>query len=98
DYAGTCAVGECPSPSFPAFTPDPGMTIQTNGEHDCKFPSGRVDPATDCTVVDLALQLARTASFFSADQTPLTSRSIRFLGGEHFPDKVKNTGSAALFG
>ena len=76
DYAGECAVGDCPAPGFPAVGTE----------------------ASDCTVVDLALQLARTPSFFSADQTPLTSRSVRFLSGEHFPDRVKNTASAALFG
>lgn len=54
--------------------------------------------AADCGTVDLAVQLARTAAFFSADQTPLTSRSVRFLSGEHFPDGIKNTGAAALFG
>jgi uncharacterized protein GlcG (DUF336 family) len=52
----------------------------------------------DCQAVNLAVQLARTASFFSADQTPLTSRSVRFLSGEHFPPHVTNTSAAALFG
>jgi uncharacterized protein GlcG (DUF336 family) len=52
----------------------------------------------DCRVVELAVQLARTAALFSADQTPLTSRSIRALSGVHFPDGVKNTAAAALFG
>jgi uncharacterized protein GlcG (DUF336 family) len=55
-------------------------------------------PGSDAFVVDTALQLARTASFFSADQTPLTSRSVRFISGEHFPAGVANTGAAALFG
>ncbi|HVM95648.1 MAG TPA: heme-binding protein [Candidatus Acidoferrales bacterium] len=56
------------------------------------------DPPADCAVVDLAVQLARTAALFSADQTPLTSRSVRFLSGEHFPPGVRNTAAAALFG
>lgn len=55
-------------------------------------------PCTDCAVVNLAVQLARTAAFFSADQTPLTSRSVRFLSGEHFPPGITNTAAAALFG
>lgn len=55
-------------------------------------------PDADCRAVEMAVQLARTAAFFSADQTPLTSRSIRFLSGEHFPPGVKNTAAAALFG
>jgi uncharacterized protein GlcG (DUF336 family) len=61
------------------------------------------DPAgcsngSDCAVVNLAVQLARTAAFFSADQTPLTSRSVRFISDVHFPPGVANTASAALFG
>ena len=55
-------------------------------------------PGSDPFTVDTAVQLARTAAFFSADQTPLTSRSIRFISGEHFPPGVANTGAAALFG
>jgi uncharacterized protein GlcG (DUF336 family) len=61
-------------------------------------PGAGFAPGTDPFSVDTALQLARTASFFSADQTPLTSRSVRFISGEHFPPGVRNTGAAALFG
>ncbi len=53
---------------------------------------------SDCSVVNLAVQLARTAAFFSADQTPLTSRSVRFISDVHFPPGVMDTASAALFG
>ena len=53
---------------------------------------------SDCATVNLAVQLARTAAFFSADQTPLTSRSVRFLSGVHFPPGVRNSAAAALFG
>ncbi len=70
-------------------------------EDDCgtsECPGEGFPPGSDPFVVDTALQLARTASFFSADQTPLTSRSIRFISGEHFPAGVQNTGAAALFG
>ncbi|MCC6849514.1 MAG: heme-binding protein [Deltaproteobacteria bacterium] len=55
-------------------------------------------PGTDCAVASFATQLARTAAFFSADQTPLTSRSIRFISDIHFPPRIDNTGAAALFG
>jgi uncharacterized protein GlcG (DUF336 family) len=55
-------------------------------------------PGTDCHTANLAVQLARTAAFFSADQTPLTSRSVRFISGEHFPPGIQNSGAAALFG
>src|SRR5262249_48321006 len=57
-----------------------------------------VEPVSDCTAVDLAVQLARTAAFFSANQTPLTSRSVRFLSGPQFPPGVMNAAAAALFG
>ncbi|HEY2773690.1 MAG TPA: heme-binding protein [Candidatus Binatia bacterium] len=53
---------------------------------------------SDCVVIDRAVQLARTAAFFSANETPLTSRSVRFLSGEHFPPHIHDTGAAALFG
>ena len=46
-------------------------------------------PGTDCDTANLAVQLARTAAFFSADQTPLTSRSVRFISGEHFPPRIE---------
>lgn len=63
---------------------------------DC--PGEGFQPGSDPFTVDTAVQLARTAAFFSADQTPLTSRSVRFISGEHFPPGVANTGAAALFG
>jgi uncharacterized protein GlcG (DUF336 family) len=55
-------------------------------------------PGSDCANASFAVQLARTASFFSADQTPLTSRSVRFISDIHFPPRIDNTGAAALFG
>src|ERR1700693_1248043 len=47
---------------------------------------------------DLAVALARTGAFFSNDQAPLSSRTVRFIGGIHFPPGVANTSSAALYG
>src|SRR3954452_9945974 len=37
---------------------------------------------------ELALALARTASFFSNDQAPLSSRTVRFISGVHFPPGI----------
>lgn len=54
--------------------------------------------APECRDVNLATQLARTASFFSADQSPLSSRTVRYISGIHFPPFVRNSGGAALFG
>jgi uncharacterized protein GlcG (DUF336 family) len=61
-------------------------------------PAAQPASSNDCATADLAVQLARTAAFFGADQSPLSSRSIRFLSGEHFPPGIRNTAAAALFG
>jgi uncharacterized protein GlcG (DUF336 family) len=54
---------------------------------------GAIVPTTE-----LAVGLARTASFFSNDQAPLTSRTVRFISGIHFPPGIGNTPNAALYG
>src|SRR5215467_4108349 len=47
---------------------------------------------------DLAVALARTGAFFSNDQAPLSSRTVRFIGGIHFPAGVSNQPPADLYG
>ena len=47
---------------------------------------------------ELAVGLARTASFFSNNQAPLSSRTVRFISGIHFPPNVAFTASAPLYG
>jgi uncharacterized protein GlcG (DUF336 family) len=47
---------------------------------------------------DRAVGLARTAAFFSHNQAPLSSRTVRFLSGVHFPPGVENASNAALYG
>ncbi len=47
---------------------------------------------------DLAVGLARTGAFFSNDQAPLSSRTVRYISGIHFPPGVAGTGNAALYG
>src|SRR5450631_2404610 len=47
---------------------------------------------------DVAVGLARTGAFFSNNQAPLTSRTVRFISGIHFPPGVANAGNAALYG
>jgi uncharacterized protein GlcG (DUF336 family) len=49
-------------------------------------------------VNDLAVALARTAAYFSNDQAPLSSRTVRFISGIHFPPGVTNSSNAALYG
>jgi len=47
---------------------------------------------------ELAVSVARTGAFFSSDQSPLSSRTVRFISGIHFPPGVMNTPNAALYG
>jgi uncharacterized protein GlcG (DUF336 family) len=47
---------------------------------------------------DLAVALARTGAYFSNNQAPLSSRTVRFLSGIHFPPGVANAANAALYG
>lgn len=47
---------------------------------------------------DVAVGVARTAAFFSHNQAPLSSRTVRFISGIHFPPGITNTASAALYG
>ncbi|MEM7482972.1 MAG: heme-binding protein [Acidobacteriota bacterium] len=47
---------------------------------------------------DLAVGLARTGAFFSNDQAPLSSRTVRFVSGVHFPPGIQRTPNAALYG
>lgn len=47
---------------------------------------------------ELALSLARTGAFFGHTQAPLTSRTVRFISGIHFPPGTKNQAAAALYG
>jgi len=47
---------------------------------------------------ELAVGLARTASFFSNDQAPLSSRTVRYISGVHFPPGIMNVPNADLYG
>src|SRR5690242_18611770 len=47
---------------------------------------------------DLAVALARTGAFFSNDQGPLSSRTVRFISGIHYPPGVANQPPADLYG
>jgi uncharacterized protein GlcG (DUF336 family) len=45
-----------------------------------------------------ALSLARTGAFFSNDQAPLSSRTVRFISGIHFPPGIPYQPTAPLYG
>jgi uncharacterized protein GlcG (DUF336 family) len=47
---------------------------------------------------DVAVALARTGAFFSNDQAPLSSRTVRFISEIHFPPGVMNQPTADLYG
>jgi len=47
---------------------------------------------------DVAVALARTGAFFSNDAAPLSSRTVRFISGIHFPPGVMNQPNADLYG
>src|SRR5579883_107540 len=47
---------------------------------------------------EVAVALARTASFFSNNRAPLSSRTVRYISGIHFPPGIPFTGNAALYG
>ena len=47
---------------------------------------------------ELAVALARTAAFFSNDQAPLSTRTVRFISGIHFPPGVANAPNGDLYG
>jgi uncharacterized protein GlcG (DUF336 family) len=46
---------------------------------------------------DLAVALARTGAFFSNDEAPLSSRTVRFISGRNFIPGVPNTGASDLW-
>jgi uncharacterized protein GlcG (DUF336 family) len=47
---------------------------------------------------ELAVALARTAALFSNNQAPLSSRTVRFISGIHFPPGVSNAPNGDLYG
>jgi uncharacterized protein GlcG (DUF336 family) len=47
---------------------------------------------------ELAVSLARTAALFSNNQAPLSSRTVRFISGIHFPPGVADATNADLYG
>jgi len=49
-------------------------------------------------VNELAVATARTAAFFSHNEAPLSSRTVRFISGVHFPPGISFTGNADLYG
>jgi uncharacterized protein GlcG (DUF336 family) len=57
-----------------------------------------VQGSASLQVQDTAVGLARTGAFFSNGQAPLSSRTVRFISGLHFPPGIARTPNAALYG
>jgi uncharacterized protein GlcG (DUF336 family) len=55
-------------------------------------------PGADARTPDVAVSLARTTAYFSNDQAPLSSRTVRFISGIHFPPGINDQPNAALYG
>lgn len=55
-------------------------------------------PGASADTPDTAVTVARTAAMFSNNQAPLSTRTVRFISGIHFPPGVPNTPNAALYG
>ena len=55
-------------------------------------------PGADPRTPDIAVSLARTTGYFSNDQAPLSSRTVRFISGIHFPPGIADQPNAALYG
>ena len=60
--------------------------------------SARGNFGTTVDANELAAALARTAGFFSNDQAPLSTRTVRCISGIHFPPGVSYTSNADLYG
>ena len=48
-------------------------------------------PGAGNAEIERALAIARSGAFFSNNRAPLSSRTIRVLGGVHFPAGVRDT-------
>ncbi len=55
-------------------------------------------PGATPAIEESALASARTGAFFGENQAPLTSRTVRFISGIHFPPGVPNQENADLYG
>ncbi|MGH9658123.1 MAG: heme-binding protein [Bryobacteraceae bacterium] len=55
-------------------------------------------PGASPADVEVALSLARTGAFFSHNQAPLSSRTVRSISTINFPEGIPNQPSAALYG
>ncbi|MGH9340526.1 MAG: GlcG/HbpS family heme-binding protein [Acidobacteriota bacterium] len=55
-------------------------------------------PEATLEIAERALSLARTGAFFSNNQAPLSSRTVRFISQIHFPPGIPFQPNGALYG
>jgi uncharacterized protein GlcG (DUF336 family) len=55
-------------------------------------------PSATAAAIEKALALARTGAFFSNQQTPLSSRTVRSISRVNFPEGIPNQPSGPLYG
>ncbi|HEU5197460.1 MAG TPA: hypothetical protein VFW70_22165, partial [Methylomirabilota bacterium] len=79
-------------------TANPATDIITGGIVTQLYQGGPGVAATGVTAQDYAVGLARTGAFFSNNNAPLSSRTVRFISGIHFPPGIENKPPAALYG
>jgi len=68
--------------------------VDRSGRPLALFRQPSANPAND----DQAIGVARTAAFFSHNMAPLSSRTVRFISGIHFPPGIEDAPNAALYG
>jgi uncharacterized protein GlcG (DUF336 family) len=61
-------------------------------------PTSEANFGVQADTQEVAVALARTAGFFSNDQAPLSSRTVRYISGIHFPPGIAFTANAPLYG
>ncbi len=75
----------------------PGLVVAVVDRAGNPLAIHRRSSSTD-DAAETALSLARTGAFFSHNEAPLSSRTVRFISTEHFPEGIPNQPAAALFG
>ncbi len=61
-------------------------------------PTATANFGSQADVKEVAVALARTAGFFSNNQAPLSSRTVRYISGIHFPPGIAFTDNGPLYG
>ena len=66
--------------------------------HKNVVPDVRANFGVQINTDDVAIGLARTAAFFSNNQAPISSRTVRFISSKNFPRMIFYTSNGPLYG